>query len=380
MRILYAATKYDRGQPEAGLSFEHFNFYESLLDLGHDILYFDYVGLLRERGRQAMNRRLLEVTRSENPDVLFSVLLRDELDPGVMQTISDDSSCVTINWFCDDHWRFETFSSRWATRFNWVVTTAQSAVPKYRAIGYDRAIKSQWACNPARYRPVETPKQFDVTFVGAPHGDRRVVIERLRSAGIDVRVWGHGWDTGRIAQDDMIRLFSQSRINLNLSNSSPTRSLPGRALDFATRLVEASPASPGVRETVARSLAHARRRIVRSHDSARFADQIKGRNFEIPGCAGFLLTGHADNLEDFYIPDREVVCFSDGAELAEKIRSYLQHPEARDAIARAGYERTLREHTYQHRFNEIFERVGLSAASGATFESSRQPGTCEEVR
>src|SRR5260370_632035 len=35
MKILYAATKYDNGNPAQGHSFEHFNFFDSLLEMGH---------------------------------------------------------------------------------------------------------------------------------------------------------------------------------------------------------------------------------------------------------------------------------------------------------------------------------------------------------
>ena len=45
--------------------------------------------------------------------------------------------------------------------------------------------------------------------------------------------------------------------------------------------------------------------------------------------------------------------------MIDKIKYYLEHNEEREAIARAGYERTLREHTYEKRFNEIFKTIGL---------------------
>jgi spore maturation protein CgeB len=37
----------------------------------------------------------------------------------------------------------------------------------------------------------------------------------------------------------------------------------------------------------------------------------------------------------------------------EKIRYFIEHPEQADAIARAGQARTLREHTYAHRMEEM---------------------------
>jgi spore maturation protein CgeB len=380
MRILYAAMKYDYGRPAQGLSFEHYNFYESLLHMGHDILYFDVGTITQERGRDAANRRLLEVAQSERPDLMFTVLMRDELDPATVQRISDDTDTLTINWFCDDHWRFESFTQHWAPRFNWVVTTAASALPKYAALGYYNVIKSQWGCNSVRYRPLDLPKQYDVTFVGLPHGDRRLVIEKLRKAGIDIRVWGRGWEQGRIDQDQMIRVFNQSRINLNLSNSSVTPNLIGRLVDVATRSIQTSPLPPAARELAARRLAVLRGRVGTT-SSGVFEDQIKGRNFEIPGCGGFLLTGHADNLEDFYIPNREVVCFAGVDQLVDKIRHYLKHADEAELIAHTGYQRTIREHTYNHRFSDVFRRAGLGPPAAAdSLSGVAKHGTSEDMR
>ena len=114
MRILYVAMRYDYGRPEQGDSFEHGNFYDSLRNLGHEILYFDFPTLLERLGREAMNRRLLEIARSERPDLMFTVLFRNELSRDTVRRISDLPDTTTLNWFCDDHWRFDNFSRHWA--------------------------------------------------------------------------------------------------------------------------------------------------------------------------------------------------------------------------------------------------------------------------
>jgi len=382
VRIVYAASKYDYANPARGYSYEHYNFYESLLNLGHDILYFDLGTLLHERGRSGMNRRLLEVVESERPQLMFTVLTRNELDPAIVGRISADTSTMTVNWFCDDHWRFETFSRYWAPRFNCVVTTAESALSKYRAIGCQNVIKSQWACNHVRYRPLEVAPQYDVTFVGLPHGDRRFIIDSLRRAGIDVQVWGRGWNRGRISQDDMIRVFNQSRINLNLSNASPPKSLASRVVDAVTRSLENSPVPSRARELLLHRLALVRHVLAgRDDTSTHYPDQIKGRNFEVPGCRGFLLTGLADNLEHYYLPGREVACFAGIDELVRQIRYYLGHADERDAVARAGYARTMREHTYAHRFTMMFRRLGLpSAPLSEVLSGPVSGGSVEDVQ
>jgi spore maturation protein CgeB len=397
MRILYAAMKYDYGRPEQGFGFEHYNFYDSLRNMGHDILYFDYMTLMQKHGRDQMNRRLLEVGRSEKPDLMVSILFKDELDPLVLRELK--TNIPTLNWFCDDHWRFDNYSCRWAPCFTWVVTTAASALPKYAALGYRNVIKSQWACNHSLYRKLDLPLRYDVTFVGQPHGNRRQIIQALRNAGIRVHVWGGGWESGRISQDEMIRVFNQSRINLNLANAS----MPVNGAAAPVENVTVAP-SGRMRTRISRTLdkipfgshlkAVGKAWLRTTADTASvsgggtateisgvcYSEQIKGRNFEVPGCGGFVLTGRADNLEQYYENGKEVVFFDDRDDLIEKIRYYLKHESERAAIAQAGYNRTLREHTYTLRFNDIFRQMGMTgSAVGERADVEVHPGSTQEV-
>ena len=393
MRILYVALRYDYGKPENGGGFEHWNFYHSLVNMGHDVVYFHLTTLEGQWGRKAMNTRLLEVVKSEKPDVMFAVLFKEELDRRVVTCISESTDAVTVNWFCDDHWRFEGFSRNWAPCFNWVVTTAQSALPKYADMGYESVIKSQWACNHFLYRRVDLPMLHDVTFVGKPHGKRREVMEKLRAAGIDVAVWGDGWERGRLSQDEMMRVFNQSRINLNLSNASTSASqrrargrragLARKCISRALRTVPFGSKVKSCLKSGVRALRVGTPPLGGSADAdaeERLPDQIKGRNFEVPGCGGFLLTGKAENLGDYYEAGKEVDCFDSTEDLVEKVRYYLDHEEERAAIAERGYERTLREHTYVHRFTEIFQKMGLPCKPlSDILDGKVQPGETEEV-
>ena len=183
MRILYVAMKYDFGKPAQGFSFEHCNFYDSLRHLGMSsstLTSFRLPGAGAAPDESpAAGGRPGGASRAA-----FHGLFGNELDRDVIRQISRSGTTVTLNWFCDDHWRFEDFSRHWAPCFNWVVTTSTEAVPKYAAIGYTSVIKSQWGCNHHLYRKLDLPLDHDVTFVGQPHGDRREIIERCAR-----RVW-----------------------------------------------------------------------------------------------------------------------------------------------------------------------------------------------
>ncbi len=379
MRILYVAMKYDYGNPSAGCSFEHWNFFHPFSKMGFDLVYFDFLSIMQQRGRDAMNRRLWEVAEAERPDVMFVVLFQDQLDQRVVRRISDDLDTVTINWFCDDHWRFDDYSQSWAPCFNWVVTTARSALPKYERIGYANVIKSQWAANHFLYRPSDLPPRWDVTFVGRPHGNRREYIAALREAGIDVQCWGETFEKGRLSQEEMVDVFGRSRINLNLSNASSAGDVPPPS-PLRHRLA-ALPWPGPIRRLGKRVLDRGQRPADAPAGSDRkmLPEQIKGRNFEVPGCAGFLLSGHADDLDRYYRIGEEVACFESRTDLIEKIRYYLAHDEKRQAIAQAGYRRTIAQHTWAHRFHEVFGAAGLDPPPLDELVCRRPGGTVLEI-
>ncbi|GMU57460.1 MAG: hypothetical protein AMXMBFR33_66060 [Candidatus Xenobia bacterium] len=73
------------------------------------------------------------------------------------------------------------------------------------------------------------------------------------------------------------------------------------------------------------------------------------RIFEVIGTGSCLLTDYKPNLSDFFELDREVVAYRSVAECREKARWLLDHPAEREAIARAGQERVLREYNHMTR-------------------------------
>jgi spore maturation protein CgeB len=77
------------------------------------------------------------------------------------------------------------------------------------------------------------------------------------------------------------------------------------------------------------------------------------RLYEATGVGTMLITDSKDNLSDIFEPGKEVVVYSNPEEAVELIRYYIDHPEEANAIAAAGQARTLKEHTYRHRMEEL---------------------------
>jgi spore maturation protein CgeB len=352
MRILYVGLAYDYNKPERGPSFEEMNFRSALVGMGHDVVAYDFGDRQRALGQRRMNTELVDVARRTDPDVVFFFLFGDEIPPSAVAQVGQAAGAPTMNWFADDHWRFERFSSRYALVLDWVITTDHAAMERYHALGMEQVILSQWACNRYAYEPTGDSIAHEVTFVGQPHGDRREIIDRIRAVGHEVECWGLGWPGGRIDHQEMVRIFSTSRINLNLSNS-------------------ATPPNT-IRVRVGRLLG-------RGH-SGPLRSQIKGRTFEVPGCGGLLLTERVPHLEEYFEIGREIAVFDGTDDLMTQVDHWLDDEDARAAVAEAGYQRVIRDHTYDRRFEHIFRTAGLLQPSDAVIPPTGRANVSDAVR
>ncbi len=88
------------------------------------------------------------------------------------------------------------------------------------------------------------------------------------------------------------------------------------------------------------------------------ASDVTMRVFEGTACGALMLTDSAANgLEELFEPGREVVTYKDDNDLVEKISYYLSHDNERTELARAGHDRTEREHYYTHRAEALLHEV-----------------------
>jgi spore maturation protein CgeB len=81
------------------------------------------------------------------------------------------------------------------------------------------------------------------------------------------------------------------------------------------------------------------------------------RLFEATGVGTLLVTDWKANLHEMFEPGKEVIAYRSAEECAELVKYYLEHDEERQAIARAGQQRTLRDHTYYKRMQRLVEII-----------------------
>jgi spore maturation protein CgeB len=322
MRHAYGDSKRER-------SYEYFNFYLTLQRMGHTVELFDYMDELNSLGSDAMHRKLLDRVHENQPDVAIFSLYTDQLKQVFIDQLRQYTR--TFCFFHDDTWRVD-YARSWARHYDFFSSPDVHGPLKYRQLGLDNCIYFPFGCNEQIFRKLDVPKKYDVSFVGTWHPYREWIVSRIRKAGIKVAVAGYRWAAGEVNQDQMVNYFNQSKINLNLSNSA----------SWDMRYLASSPVA-----------------IVNRLHSKKNVEQMKARIFEVNGCGGFQLSYYVEGIANCYVPDRELVIYTDVDDLIEKIRFYLKQDALRESIAEAGYNRTMQEHTFAHRFKNVFTRMDL---------------------
>lgn len=344
MKIVYSGIRNENYNPARTPSFEYANFYLTLKEItGVQVVEYPFDKIL-EVGRRKFNRDLLEFVRREQPDLFFAFMFSDELDARTLDEIKRITT--SIAWLADDQRRIHNYSRFWAPYFTLAVTTWSRGPETYAAYGVKNVIRSQWACRAPSPRPQDAPYDIDVSFVGQRTSARGKIIDGLRAAGIPVFVRGFGWPEGRAGAEEMASIINRSKINLNINDTPPLWSSWSLGQLFLRRSINRFVPS------------------LRLISNFRFwraisVPQIKARPFELAGRGAFVISGYADDFERYYKEGEEMVFYRSLPDLVRKVKHYLAHDDERERIARAGYERTIRDHTYTSRFRGLFEALKL---------------------
>lgn len=348
MKILYCGIKHDYSDRLRGFSFEHSNFYNTLIEMNSKSNYVDYVcvdELMQEYGKEFLNNKIYELVKKNTYDLVFFFLFKDEYDYNLLKFIKNELSIPTVAWMSDDHWRFDSYSKKMAKYFTLVVTTDKDSLSKYHKNNINNVFHSQWGFNNFLFKKNKIEKHiYDVSFIGISYGERKNIINFLIKNNLFINCWGYGWEKGRIEQDEMYNIFSKSIINLNFSLGSDQLNLKKFLKIFLNKNNNNKINFNNIKDII----------INAKHFLKKTSSQIKARVFEVTGCGGFLLTEYAPYLDQYFDIKNEISIFYDKKDLKDKINFFLKNSNQSKIIANNGYLRTIKDHTYEKRFNEIF--------------------------
>ena len=241
-----------------------------------------------------------------NPDLVFCCLTGNpnhtpyEPIPSILR-LTRLGKVKTFNWFCDDTWRFSSFSSQICWAFDHCSTPEPSYVERYKEIGYDNIHLATWYSNVDCFPDLE--KDIDISFVGGITPDRQQFFSSCK-----VPITG----AQGLSIDELFQFYSKSRIGVNLS--------------------------------------------VNANDPEK-KTQMKLRPFELAAAKCLVLSEYHPGIEEFFELDKEIITFSGVDEFKEKVNHLMKNPNEVNRIAEAGHQRFLRDHESKVRLSKLLEDI-----------------------
>ena len=85
---------------------------------------------------------------------------------------------------------------------------------------------------------------------------------------------------------------------------------------------------------------------------------IPQRVFDILACGGFCITNYQQEIAEYFTDGQELVMYTSMADLADKVRYYLEHEEERKQIAENGRAAVMQKFLLKNKLREMIESVG----------------------
>ena len=330
-KILYVAFQYEYAKKENGTALNYKAWYENFVKLGYEVetlFYEDY-------SKEDLQIIIVEKSNEIKPDLVFFILQKDQIEVQTLKILKKQGF-FTANFFGDDQWRFDNWSSIYAPYFSSCITTDKFSIDKYKVIGQKNIIRSQWASLDSDVPYENVNYKYDVSFIGGINSYRKWFVKELSKRGIKVHCFGNGWDNGRVTYEQMEEIFLTSKINLNISNSTnyDIRYLLSNMRAFLSTL----------KATV---------------KGGKNSSQTKARNFEIPVQGGFQLTDYVPTIEDYFDIGKELICYNNIDEADNLIYYYLKHEKEREDIKIQGIKKARENHTFKHRMINYMKELEI---------------------
>lgn len=396
MHIFYAAP--DTPNFEFKSNLWNINLCLPLQDMGHEVTKFKYDlekvfhiyfnsdankrKILIEKSRKELGEELLRQVKEAHSYKKLDLLLSYFYDLHILPEAIDEIQAMgitTVNWYCNGSYQLNLVSEI-SPHYDWCLVPEKFRLQDYIAMGA-KPIYCQEAANPNIYKPYDLSKEFDVTFVGQAYGDRPQYIRYLLDRGIDVRVWGYGWQNFSPETKTAMQAISWERAlyigkrlltpqgwqAVGQSFQKMLSSPSGEQDSFSTTVALPPEILGSTLSDLEMIQMYSRSKINlgfstcgNTHLTDQRILQVRLRDFEVPMSGGFYMVEYMEELEEFFEIGKEIVCYTDPEDLADKIRYYLAHDEERERIRLAGMQRARSEHTWHKRFEMAFQQMGLS--------------------
>lgn len=253
-----------------------------------------------------------ELHKKEPVDIFVSYIPGTRISPVTIENICS-MGIPSFSFNLDDrlYFRGKMIDGQWigpagfCKAFDMNLTNSPSSLIKYQAEG-GLAIFWPEGANPEKYHPLNLPFKYDVSFVGTKSGRRLNLVNYLKGRGVKVECFGFGWEDGPLTEDEMVKVYAQSRINLGFGY-----------VGYSSKQC------------------------------------LKGRDFEVPMSGALYLTSYNKDISRVYKIGEEIITYDNYKDCLMKIKYLLNNPELCEKIRVAAIEACLSKHTWAHRLEEL---------------------------
>ena len=193
-----------------GLDIWTANIYNTLQNMGHDLIHFDYhlgeffhylektnirhVEYARQNRSAVVAEFLKQIKdahKREPIDLLFSYFYDHFMTKEAIEEVKK-MGILTINYNCNASYQLDLISDI-SPAFDYCFTVEKFRLDDYKKLGA-RPVYFQEGANPKYYKPHDLGRIYDVLFIGQCYGDRIANIKYLLDNDIDIKVFGPAWD------------------------------------------------------------------------------------------------------------------------------------------------------------------------------------------
>lgn len=350
---------------------------------------FDVAGRLQVKiDMEAYLNSLRQLSPSQKPDLLFFCTSDDNLHGPSLEGIS--TLGIPMVQYHPDMGFLWFRILRFAKYFDIIACAQQQHMSFLQKMGF-RVCWLPFGAIPTVLNKLQSFTFDGVRYLGSPFPDRGAILGELHRAGIPIEIWGHNWDWfPREQQDTQV---SVTKAGFNLPRFSTKQAVDVRYYLWPRLRREpffllkkllaegkkkwSSPAYFDVEafyghippacikgrynsSQFAGLVQSAAINIGFSHmyPASYLADtryrQMRLRDMEIPMFGGFYMAEYSPDLAACFQDGRHVVFWKTFEELLEKVAFYLPKPELRHKIALAGQLHALANHSWAHRFEQLF--------------------------
>lgn len=358
----------------------------SLEAMGHNVTRFyfgdyvcEYYGFTRWHEKIEKNKALVNIAKSlrdeQGLDLIFCYVYDDFLMPKYAKALSHlKIPMVNYNVDMPEQWFRQI---RIAPHFDLMLCAQPDHMPDLATYSKKVLFFPMAAQSVVSIPSSDIEKTHEVTFLGTAIPYRRHVFSQLAKSSVSLSIYGKYWDS--LQQSDVC-MRNISRILYNIGHYAWPR-CRAEGVSHLWKIVLERLYSDGynphddfippiiIKGKVPDSnlskifcsskinLGITGREIYNpNHIQCR---QMKLRDFEVPMSGGFYLVEKAPGYDQAFVDGKEVVTWQTIDELLEKIHYYLKHDDEREAIAAAGHQRAIQDHTWNARFNMLFLELGL---------------------